>query len=60
METRKKLANIDDYKIFRSDLFMSGEFNMMLVVKFKNTANMAPNEAKYEAFMKECGAVGLP
>lgn len=55
METQKKLGNIEDYKIFRSDLFMSGEFNMMLVVKFKNTADMAPNKAKYEAFMKEWG-----
>ena len=55
METQKKLGNIEDYKIFRSDLFMSGEFNMMLVVKFKNTADMAPNKAKYEAFVKEWG-----
>lgn len=39
---------------------MSGEFNMMLVVKFKSTSDMAPNKAKYEAFMKECGAVQLP
>jgi len=55
METQKELGNIEDYKIFRSDLFMSGEFNMMLVVKFKNTADMAPNKAKYEAVMKEWG-----
>jgi hypothetical protein len=55
METQKKLGHIEDYKIFRSDLFMSGEFNMMLVVKFKSTADLAPNKAKYEAFMKEWG-----
>lgn len=59
-ETRKKLGNIEDYEIFRSDLFMGGEFNMMLVVKFKNTADMASNKAKYQAFMKEHGAVPLP
>ena len=39
---------------------MGGEFNMMLVVKFKNTADMASNKAKYQAFMKEHGAVPLP
>jgi hypothetical protein len=55
MQAQKKLGNIEDFKIFRSDLFMSGEFNMMLVVKFKNTADLAPNKAKYEAFMKEWG-----
>jgi hypothetical protein len=55
MEIRKKLGQVEDYKIFLSDLFMSGEFNMMLVVKFKSTADMAPNKAKYEAFMKDWG-----
>jgi hypothetical protein len=55
METQKKLGHIEDYKLFRSDLPMSGEFNFMLVVKFKNTADLAPNRAKYEAFMKEWG-----
>lgn len=55
MEAQKKLGQVEDYKIFRSDLPMSGEFNFMLVVKFKNTADLAPNKAKYEAFMKEWG-----
>lgn len=55
METQKKLGHIEDYTLFRSDLPMSGEFNVMLVVKFKNTADMAPNKARYEAFMKEWG-----
>ena len=27
----------------------------MLVVKFKNTADLAPDKAKYDAFMKEWG-----
>ena len=53
--TQKKVGHIEDYKFFRSDLPMSREFNVMLVVRFKNTADMAPNKAKYEAFMKEWG-----
>lgn len=55
MEVQKKLGYIEDYKIFRSDLAQSGEFNMLLIVKFKNTADLAPSKAKYEAFMKEWG-----
>ncbi len=54
-EVAKKLGQIQDYKIFRSDLPQGGQFNMMLVVIFKNTADLAPNKARYEAFMKEWG-----
>lgn len=54
-EVAKKLGQIQDYKIFRSDLPQSGEFNLALVVIFKNTADLAPNKARYEAFMKEWG-----
>lgn len=55
MEVQKKLGYIEDYRIFRSDLAQSGEFNVLLTVKFKSTADLAPNKAKYEAFMKEWG-----
>ena len=51
----KELGHIADYAIFRSDLPQSGDFNLMLVVKFDNTADLAPNQAKYEAFMKKWG-----
>jgi hypothetical protein len=30
--------------------------NLLLVVKFKNNEALAPNKARYEAFMKEWGA----
>jgi len=55
-EIAKKLGQIEEYHIFRSDLPDSGSFNMMLVVKFKNNDMLAPNKARYEAFMKEWGA----
>jgi hypothetical protein len=55
MELRKKLGYIEDYQILWSDLPQSGEFNVLLIVKFKNSADLAPNKAKYEAFMKEWG-----
>jgi len=55
MATQKKLGYVEDYKLFRSDLPGSGDFNFLLMVKFKSTADMAPSKARYEAFMKEWG-----
>jgi hypothetical protein len=54
-EISKKLGQIKDYAIYRSDLPQSGDFNLLLVVEFANTSDLAPNKAKYEAFMKELG-----
>lgn len=54
-EIAKKLGQIEDYHIYRSDLPQSGDFNLLLVVKFKNTSDLAPNKARYDAFMKELG-----
>jgi hypothetical protein len=54
-EVAKKLGQIEDYKIYLSDLPDSGQFNMMLVVKFKNTGDLGPSKARYDAFMKEWG-----
>jgi len=54
-EVAKKLGQIEDYKIYRSTLPSSGEFNMLLVTKFKSTADLAPSKQRYDAFMKEWG-----
>ncbi len=54
-EIAKKLGQIEDYEIYRSDLPQSGDFNLLLIVKFAKTADLAPNKARYEAFMKEFG-----
>jgi hypothetical protein len=54
-DAAKKLGQIEDYHIYRSDLPESGNFNLMLVVKFKNNEMLGPNKARYEAFMKEWG-----
>jgi hypothetical protein len=55
-EVAKKLGQIEEYHIYRSDLAESGNFNILLVIKFKNNEALAPNKARYEAFMKEWGA----
>jgi hypothetical protein len=55
-EVAKKLGQIEEYHIYRSDLPDSGTFNLLLVVKFKNSDALAPTKARYEAFMKDWGA----
>lgn len=52
-EVSKKLGQIESYEIYRSDLPQSGSFNLLLIVKFAKTADLAPNKARYDAFMKE-------
>jgi hypothetical protein len=55
MEASKKLGQIEDYFIYRSELPESGDFNLLLVVRFANSEALEPNQARYEAFMKEFG-----
>jgi hypothetical protein len=55
-EVAKKLGQIEEYHIYRSDLPESGTFNLLLVVKFKNSDALAPTKARYDAFMKDWGA----
>jgi hypothetical protein len=51
----KSLGHIEDYQILRSNLPESGAFNLLLVVKFKNDEMLAPNKARYDAFMTRFG-----
>ena len=54
-EVAKKLGQIESYSIFRSDMPESGDFNLLLIVKFANTSDLAPNKERYDAFMEEWG-----
>lgn len=54
-EIAKKLGQIEDYSIYRSDLPNSGDFNLLLVIKFASGEDLEPNKARYDAFMKEWG-----
>lgn len=54
-EVGKELGQIEDYFIMVSDLPESGEFNMVLGVKYKNNAAMEPSEKEYDRFMKAWG-----
>lgn len=51
----KQLGQMKDYHVFVSDLPNSGDFNVMLVATFANTSDLAPNKARYDAFMKAWG-----
>lgn len=55
-EVAKRLGHIKDYEIYISDLPNSGDFNLVLVTIFANTADLAPNQERYKEFMKEWGA----
>ena len=52
-KTSKELGHIEDWKILRSDLPESGEFNLLLMIKYKNLEMAAPNEARYKAFLEK-------
>jgi hypothetical protein len=51
MDISKKLGQVEDYFMYRSDYPNSGDFNLLLVVKFKNTEMLAPNKKRYDEFM---------
>ena len=50
-----ELGQIESWSIYRSDLPQSGDFNLLLIVKFSNTSDLAPNKERYDAFMKKFG-----
>ncbi len=54
-EIAMKLGQIEDYKIYRSDLPESGDFNLLLVIKFASSEDLEPNKKRYDAFIKEWG-----
>lgn len=54
-EIAVELGQMESWSIFRSDLPQSGDFNLLLIAKFANTSDLAPNKARYDAFMKKFG-----
>ncbi|HSM30036.1 MAG TPA: hypothetical protein VK854_04995 [Woeseiaceae bacterium] len=54
-EVAKELGQIEDYGIYVSQLPNGGDFNVILVVEFESAADLQPDKAQYEAFMKAWG-----
>lgn len=55
MRLQKKLGFIKDWKIYTSELAQSGDFNMILMVIFKSSTDLEPNQKKYQQFMESWG-----
>lgn len=55
VKIQKELGYIKDWKIYGSELPQSGEFNMVLMVMFNNSADLEPDQEKYQGFMKKWG-----
>ncbi|WP_290611622.1 hypothetical protein [Arsukibacterium sp. UBA3155] len=53
VKIQKELGYIKDWKIYGSDMPNSGNFNMLLIVTFNNSADLEPSKKKYDAFMKK-------
>jgi len=53
VKIQKELGYIKDWKIYGSDLSVSGDFNMLLMVTFDSAADLEPSKKKYAAFMKK-------
>jgi hypothetical protein len=50
-----ELGQIESYSIYVSQLASSGDFNVILVVRMADAADMQPNQADYDAFMQKWG-----
>jgi hypothetical protein len=55
VKLQKELGFIKDWKILASDLPQSGEFNMILMVIFKNAGDLEPSQKNYAVFMEKWG-----
>jgi hypothetical protein len=55
-EVAKSLGQMEAYQIFVSELPGSGDFNVVLIGKFKNDEMLAPNKERYDAFVAKFGA----
>ena len=54
-EVSKKLGQIEEYAIYSSITPDGGDFNLLLVTKYKSLADIAPSKARYDAFIEELG-----
>ena len=55
VKIQKTLGYIKDWKIYGSDLSVSGDFNMVLMVMFDSAADLEPSKKKYADFMNKWG-----
>ena len=51
----KELGQIEDFHIFTSTLPASGDWNLMLVIKYSSLDDLKPSKAEYDKFMDAWG-----
>lgn len=54
-EVAKELGHIEDWAIYRSELPESGQFNLLLVIKFASGEDLLPSQERYNEFMAKWG-----
>lgn len=54
-EVAKRLGHIEDYAIYSNTNGAGEDFDLLLVVKYGSTADLAPSKERYDAFMAEWG-----
>ena len=54
-EIAKRLGHIEDYAIFGNTNGAGKDFDLILLVKYGSTADLAPSKERYQAFMREWG-----
>ena len=58
-EVAKQLGHIVDYGIYEVPYGDSDGFNLVLTIRMANTADIGPNKARYDAFMKSWGNANI-
>ncbi len=54
-EIAKRLGHIEDYAIYGNTNGAGDQFDLLLVVKYSSTADLAPSRERYQVFMEEWG-----
>ncbi len=51
----KSLGHLEDYAIYANQMVASGAFDLLLVMKFSSTKDLAPSRERYNEFMEAWG-----
>lgn len=54
-EIAKRLGHIEDYAIYANPNGAGDALDMVLMIKYSSTADLAPSKERYQAFMREWG-----
>ena len=58
-EVAKELGQIEDYAIYANQYGSADDFDLILVVQFAGTEDIAPNRERYEKFLEAYGQANI-